>query len=557
MGFGGCGGSASQTPPPIESNPMPRVSTLSPNSAAAGGAAFTLTITGTGFITASMVTFGGSALPSTFVSATQLTAAVPAADIALLGTLTVEVTNPAPGGGISNLAPFTIASNVGPGPAIDFLAPNCVPAGEQFIDSTDNQMVVIGANFEASSVVRWNGSDRPTTFSAQSGQLTAQISASDIVTAGTAAVTVFNPPPNGGSSSPVAFTISAGGVNPQSIALDSAGKFAYVANGGCSGGFTGYVSMYTINAATGALTFVGPPAPVPDDEEFTDAVTVDPSGKFVYVASSGDEWDIDFGNLATYAINPTTGALTSTGAIGPGGNFPNSIAVDPSGKFAYAADGGALPTGSFGGSNNVSMYTIDGTTGALTSMGMIAAGSGPDFVAVHPSGKFAYVTNFGSNDVSMYTIDATTGALTSTGTMATGTAPQSVVVDAAGKFAYTANFGSNDVSMYTIDATTGALASIGTIAAGTGPDSVVVDPSGKFAYVTSFNSNDVSMFTTNASTGALTSAGTIAAGQTPTSIVVHPSGKFAYVTNSGSNDISMYSIDTNTGVLTLIGTRGT
>jgi YVTN family beta-propeller protein len=297
--------------------------------------------------------------------------------------------------------------------------------------------------------------------------------------------------------------------------VDPAGKFAYVASEDCDA--EGYVSMYTINPTTGALASIGPP--VPSNDEFTDSVTVDPSGKFAYVASSGDVWDIDFGSVLTYTINPTTGALTPTtgGIIATGINgtpgFFNSVAVDPSGKFAYAADGGACPQceGSFGGSSSVSMYTINSTTGALTSIGMIAAGTGPDSVAVDPAGKFAYVTNFGSNDVSMYTINATTGALASIGTIAAGTAPVSVAVDSAGRFAYVTNSGSNDVSMYTIDATTGAL----------------------------------------------TSTGTIAAGQSPTSIAVHPSGNFAYVTNSASNDVSMYSIDAGTGALTLIGTIGT
>ena len=232
------------------------------------------------------------------------------------------------------------------------------------------------------------------------------------------------------------------------------------------------MSMYTINPTTGALASIGPP--VPSNDEFTDSVTVDPSGKFAYVASSGNVWDIDFGSILTYTINPTTGALTSTtgGINGTGINgtpeFFNSVALDPSGKFAYVADGGAFPAGSFGGSPSVSMYTINSTTGALTSIGMIAAGTGPDSVAVDPAGKFAYVANFDSNDVSMYTIDTTTGVLASIGTIAAGTDPVSVAVDPAGKFAYVANFGvSNDVSMYTINATTGAFTPTGTIAAGT------------------------------------------------------------------------------------------
>jgi 6-phosphogluconolactonase len=270
-------------------------------------------------------------------------------------------------------------------------------------------------------------------------------------------------------------------------------------------------------------------------------------------------FDIDNGIVAMYTINATTGALASIegGISGENPNICcfNSVTVDPSGKFAYVPNGG-------GGSTIISMYTINGTTGALTALGTIAAGGFPTSVALDPSGKFVYVANENgtpgvAGNVAMFTINAMTGALTSIGTIAAGTDPGSVTVDPTGKFSYVANSGSNDVSMYTINTTTGALASLGTIAAGTNPGSVAVDPAGKFAYVTNFKSNDVSMYTINSATGVLMPIGSIAAGQSPTAIAVHPSGKFAYVTNSTSNDVSIYSIDGATGALTLIGTTGT
>ena len=66
------------------------------------------------------------------------------------------------------------------------------------------------------------------------------------------------------------------------------------------------------------------------------------------------------------------------------------------------------------GSDNVSTYTIDATTGALKKVkgSPFAAGTTPYGVAVDPSGKFAYVANLGSNNVSAHTIDANSGALT-------------------------------------------------------------------------------------------------------------------------------------------------
>jgi hypothetical protein len=93
-----------------DNNPIPSISTLSPASAVAGGPAFTLTVNGSGFVSGSVVRWNGSDRTTTFVSSTQLTAAIPASDIAVAGTAQVTVFNPAPGGGTSNAQTFTIVT---------------------------------------------------------------------------------------------------------------------------------------------------------------------------------------------------------------------------------------------------------------------------------------------------------------------------------------------------------------------------------------------------------------------------------------------------------------
>jgi IPT/TIG domain-containing protein len=60
------------------SPPAPTVTSISPNSAVAGGAAFTLTVSGASFDAASTVNFGGTACATSFVNATKLTAVIPA-----------------------------------------------------------------------------------------------------------------------------------------------------------------------------------------------------------------------------------------------------------------------------------------------------------------------------------------------------------------------------------------------------------------------------------------------------------------------------------------------
>jgi hypothetical protein len=87
----------------------PVITSLSPNAATAGGAAFTLTVNGTGFVSGAVVQWNGTALATTFVSATQLTAAVPANLIATPGTANITAIV----AGIASPAePFTIVPSV-------------------------------------------------------------------------------------------------------------------------------------------------------------------------------------------------------------------------------------------------------------------------------------------------------------------------------------------------------------------------------------------------------------------------------------------------------------
>src|SRR5206468_4165835 len=86
----------------------PTLSSISPSSVLAGGAGFTLTATGTNFISSSIVQWNGSQRATTFGSSTQLTAQITTADIATAGTASVTAFTPAPGGGTSNSGAFTI-----------------------------------------------------------------------------------------------------------------------------------------------------------------------------------------------------------------------------------------------------------------------------------------------------------------------------------------------------------------------------------------------------------------------------------------------------------------
>ena len=209
------------TPP----NPIPILTALSPTSTTAGSGGFTLTLTGTGFISTSQVQWNGGNRTTTFVSSSSLTAAILASDVSTAGTFAVMVVNPAPGGGTSASQTFTVLNPV---PTTTSLSPTSTTAG-----SAQFTLTVNGTNFVASSIVNWNGSPRTTSF-VSANQLTATIPSSDVVATGTASITVVNAVPGGGTSNAQTFTIN-----------EAASKFVIVDPGA---GTVGIPKVITIQA---------------------------------------------------------------------------------------------------------------------------------------------------------------------------------------------------------------------------------------------------------------------------------------------------------------------
>ena len=89
-------------------NPVPVISQLSPLAQPPGGSAFTLTVTGSGFATASVVRWNGQARPTTFVSSAELRASIAGSNIAAAGLATITVDTPAPGGGTTSPLTFFV-----------------------------------------------------------------------------------------------------------------------------------------------------------------------------------------------------------------------------------------------------------------------------------------------------------------------------------------------------------------------------------------------------------------------------------------------------------------
>ncbi|HWZ45216.1 MAG TPA: IPT/TIG domain-containing protein [Candidatus Saccharimonadales bacterium] len=223
------GGGASSAATFTVSNPVPSLSSISPSGAIAGSAGFTLTVNGGNFIPGSTVQVQGSNRTTTFVSGTQLTAAIPASDIASVGSVSVAVVNPAPGGGTSAALALAV-NNAGPNPlpTLSGLSPDSVIAG-----SGAFTLILHGSNFVPASLVQVNGSNRPTTY-VSSSQLTAAIPAADVASASFPSISVVNPAPGGGVWS-LTFAVNnpqptLSGLSPDNVIAGS-GAFTLTLNG--------------------------------------------------------------------------------------------------------------------------------------------------------------------------------------------------------------------------------------------------------------------------------------------------------------------------------------
>jgi IPT/TIG domain len=179
-------------------NPMPVIASLAPASVIEGAAAFTLDVKGTGFTTGSTVHWNATALTGILVSPNQIDAAVPATLISANGSVQVVVTTPAPGGGQSTPATFSILA---PKPVLNSISPATVPYNQPAT------VTLLGGGFDANSVVQWKGGAEPTTFISTS-QLSVTLTAADLSTIGSGQLTVTNRAPGGGTSAALALNIT-------------------------------------------------------------------------------------------------------------------------------------------------------------------------------------------------------------------------------------------------------------------------------------------------------------------------------------------------------------
>ena len=267
----------------------------------------------------------------------------------------------------------------------------------------------------------------------------------------------------------------------------------------------------------------------------------------VYVTNINDNTVSQFEVSAGGALAPLSPASIAAGS------GPNGIAVAADGRSAYVGD--EL-------SDAVSQYTIDAATGRLTAKApaTVPAGAGPFGlnVAASPDGRNLYVGNtslgdFNQASIAQYSIDPTSGAIAPkappNATLPAAGPPFGLAVSPDSKHVY-ASCGA--LCEFGVAPTTGVLSADGDgFTNAFEPFAVAVAPNGRSAYVTAAFGIGIQQYDIDPATGQLSpkTPSSVPAGSGGEGIAVSPDGKSVYATSGAPDAVWQYDVDPATGAL--------
>jgi len=307
--------------------------------------------------------------------------------------------------------------------------------------------------------------------------------------------------------------VAAESTDPSFLVVDPSEKFLYAVNevGNYGGGKSGAVSSYSIDRSTGKLTLLNQVASGGADPCY---VSFDKTGKYLLVANYTG------GNVAIFSLG-ADGKLGARSAFeqhtGHGvvqdrqeGPHAHWIATSADNRYALAVDLGT---------DQVVVDKFDASNGTLAPndppFAKLEDGAGPRHLAFSPNEKFAYVTNELGSTVTVFAYDAAAGTLEAKQTI--GTLPADfnapndtaeIAVHPSGKFLYVSNRGRDSIAVFAINPKTGILTSIGDfLTRGKTPRNFVIDPSGHYLLVANQDTNDIEVFRIDGSSGELAFTG--------------------------------------------------
>lgn len=297
--------------------------------------------------------------------------------------------------------------------------------------------------------------------------------------------------------------------DPSFVAIHPSGKFLYAVN---EAGKASMVTAFALDAKTGKLTQLNQVPALGEDPCY---LSFDATGKYVMIANYTSGNIAVFPILADGKLGEKTALVQDGGALGPNKERQEAphahwVETSPDNRFALVADLGL---------DEVLIFQFDAAKGALgphiPASANLKPGSGPRHAAFSPNGKFFFVVSELTSTATTFSYDAKKGALKEVGSVSTlppGFSGRNDVAEVAvhpsGKFLYVSNRGNESIAIFSIDSKKGALQPIGGMpTGGKEPRHFTFDPSGSFLIVENQFSDSLVVFHVDASSGQLTPTG--------------------------------------------------
>ncbi len=266
------------------------------------------------------------------------------------------------------------------------------------------------------------------------------------------------------------------------------------------------------------------------------------------------------GDILIFAFNAATGDLTPAGRAEAGG-ATSGCAVHPTGKFLYVTRNRT---------HHVAAFRIDQGSAALTLLNLVATagvdpskGAGPTYLDVDRTGQVLLAANYAGHTINLFPIlvDGTLGDATLV--HSAGQHAHAIRFDPANRFAFAPNLGSDLVARYAFDSATGVLAPqdppAARTTAGEGPRHFEFHCNGRWIYLVTELGGSVITYDYDATGGSWTAQQRLSAlpgdytgRKWSSDIHVAPSGRFVYVSNRAHDSLAVFAVDPASGKLGLV-----
>ncbi len=297
--------------------------------------------------------------------------------------------------------------------------------------------------------------------------------------------------------------------DPSFVAIHPSGKFLYAVN---EGGKSSFVTSFALDAKTGKLTQLNQVPALGEDPCY---ISLDQTGKFILIANYTSGTLAIFPILPDGKIGEKTALNQDSGALGPNkerqdGPHAHWIETSADNRYVLAVDLGL---------DQVLIFQFNAKKGTLgphiPPSAPLKAGSGPRHAIFSPNGKFLFVVSELASTATSFSYDPKTGDLKQINSVSTLPSDFSgrndvaeVAVHPSGKFLYVSNRGMDSIAIFGVDAKKGTLTAMGRIpTGGKEPRHFTFDPSGNFLFAENQFSDTIVTFHVDANSGQLTPTG--------------------------------------------------